>query len=97
MSESPEMRRFRSSEELMAYLRETSDDMVSVTIPVQPKVDIIDPQGKRERVVRDVGAIIATSSGRSLLFHREDMQMLLNDGLLVRMKIPCILSTIDGS
>ena len=96
MSDPFETRRFPSSAEFLAFLRETSDDMKSVTIPVQPAIEIVGPQGDKKRA-KNVGAVIELCSGKSVFLHREDAEMLLNDGVLARMKVPCVLSTLDRS
>lgn len=94
MSEKPEDRMFNTSEELLQYLREHSDDIEGVTIPVLEGVDFVN-QRDGQRIRRtNVGAIVEVVSGRSFVISREDAEMLINDGVLQRMRIKCVLSPL---
>ena len=96
MEEQPFNTEFPSSEELLAYLREHSDDIENVTIPVRPYVAFHIPEGRRFKA-DNVGAVIKLCSGRALVIHRDDAAMLINDGVLQRMKIKCVLDPLDGA
>ena len=93
MAKRPEDREFKSDSELLEYLREHVEDIENVVIPVQEGIDFISPSGQRDRRKR-VGAWIKLRSGGSLAIHREDAAMLINDGVLQRMKIKCVLDTL---
>ena len=94
MDEEPENYEFATREEILAYLREHCDDIDSVVIPVQPGIDIAGPDGQRRRVM-NVGAILKTCGGGRKAIHREDAAMLINDGVLQRLKIKCVLDPLE--
>lgn len=93
MSE-PRDRQFSSSEELLAYLRENVDDIERVVIPVQEAVQVVGPDGRRHSVVRGIGALIRLCSGRECCISRQDAAMLINDGVLQRLRIKCVLDPL---
>ncbi len=96
MDEQPHHSEFQSSEDLLEFLREHSDDIDSVVIPVQHSVEFHGPAGQRLNTTK-VGAVLKLCSGRLQLISREDAAMLINDGVLQRMKIKCVLDPLDGS
>lgn len=96
MEEQPSYERFPTPEALLEYLRERSDDIETVNIPVQPHIALVAPDGRSQKK-SNVGAMLKLCSGRSLMIHREDAEMLINDGVLQRLKIRCILDPLDGS
>ncbi len=87
---------FQSSEDLLEFLREHSDDIDIVIIPVQTIVEFRSPTGKRLKANK-VGAVLKMCSGRSQVINRDDDAMLINDGVLQRMKIKCVLDPLDSS
>ena len=90
MSELPPDGRFTSFEELLAYLREHSDDVDEVIIPVQEGVQLAGPAGEIWRVKEDA-ALLRMCDGSRLTIHRQMAEALLNDGILARVRIPVIL------
>ena len=78
---------FASREEFMKQLREKADDFNSITIMVVNDLPLRGPQGEL-RMAKDGCALVKLVSGESLLIHRDDLQEILNDGILHRMKIP---------
>jgi hypothetical protein len=96
MTDIPENQRFESDEELLAFLRERTDDIEAVIIPVQEGVEFVGPQGQRVRMP-NVGAILQMCSGEQASLHREDAEMLINDGVLQRLRIKCVLDTLRPS
>jgi predicted nucleic acid-binding protein len=95
--EQPSTTVFPTSEELLTYLREYTDDIEDVVIPIGSGIiRATGPDG--HRIVRhNVGAVIRLCSGRTVLIGREDAAMLINDGVLQRMKIKCVLDPLDSS
>lgn len=92
-SERPEDIRFDSSEALLRYLREKSDDVDRLTIAVPEGIQFSAPNGDK-LIRRNAAAVLALCSGTQLVLHRDDLEKLLNDGLLNRMKIPVNVSTL---
>lgn len=64
-----------------------SDDMESVEIRVPAEILVVGPDGRRAQVKGSCGMIRLTD-GSAKLIHREEMEVLLNEGILQRMKIP---------
>lgn len=95
MSGHPKDERFSSSEELMKYLRERVDDIDSVVIPVQEEVQVTGP-GWSERW-RNIGAIIKMCDGTKRGISRDDAATLINDGVLQRMRIKCVVDPMNRS
>lgn len=94
MADSDGPKAFRSSEELIVYLRSRVDDVQDVLIPVQSKIQVAGPEGQRH-VMGRVGAWIRLCGGDSILIGREDAAMLINDGVLQRLGIPCVLDPLE--
>lgn len=80
-----------SAEELLKALRERSDDFDCVTIHVPADLVLRGPHGQK-KLAKDVCGGIKMCNGETLLIHRDDMEVLLNDGILQRMKIRVVLS-----
>lgn len=95
MSDKRRDQRFESSDELLAYLREHTDDIEKVVIPIQPAVELRDAAGNRVAARRAAGAWLQLCGGDSILLSREDAAMLINDGVLQRMNIKCVLDTLE--
>ena len=89
MSEFPQ-ERFSTSAELLKRLQERSDDFEGVTIMVTNDMPLTGPEGQR-RLAKDCCSIIKLCNGESLLIHREELETLLNDGVLQRLRIPISL------
>jgi hypothetical protein len=93
MSDVPEDRQFKSAEEMLRFLKEHVDDIENVVIPVQEAVEVRGPQGER-RVTNGVGAWIKLCGGNSMMISRDDAAMLINDGVLQRLRIKCVLDPL---
>jgi hypothetical protein len=77
----------------LAYLREHTDDIDLVSIPVQQGAAFGGPGGHKIQMA-GVGAVLKTCSGRRLAISRDDAEVLINDGVLQRLKIRCKLDTL---
>jgi hypothetical protein len=96
MDKRPRDEQFPSSAALLKFLRENVDDIESVVIPVtSAPLAIRDPQGRVRKVMKGAGAWIKLCGGESLLLSRDDAAMLINDGVLQRLKIKCVLDPLD--
>jgi hypothetical protein len=84
------VRKFDSDEEMMQFLREHSDSIDSVIIPVQNGILLRGPNGESAFQNR-AGAFLRMCDGSSITLFREDAEMLINDGVLQRMNIKCTL------
>jgi hypothetical protein len=82
--------RFQTSAELLKRLQERSDDFESVQIMVENDMTVIGPQGQQMKL-NNCCSLIKTCTGESLTIHRDELQVLLNDGILQRLKIPIVL------
>src|SRR5436190_16967655 len=94
MSDQPESGRFETSEQLLRYLKDKVDDIDSILIPIQEKLQITDANGRPKQVAKNMGAWIKLCDGRSIMISRDDAAMLINDGILQRLKIKCVLDTL---
>jgi len=79
--------KFTSSEELLRRLQERSDDFEYVELLVTDDMVLRGPSNETS-IAKNCCGLIRTCTGESLLIHREELQALLNDGVLQRMKIP---------
>ncbi len=95
MDDQPKNKQFASSEELLRFLRERCDDIDSVVIPVQEGVTQLGPEGQRNTIT-GVGAIIRLCDGSLNTIHRHDAEMLINDGVLQRLRIKCVLDPLKN-
>lgn len=93
MSEGFESTRFESVEELMRYLKEKTDDIELVSIPVPATIQFTGPQGQRVNAP-NCGGIVELCTGQRITIHRDDMQLLINDGILQRLSIPIELKPL---
>lgn len=93
MADVPESFQFETSDQLLEYLREHTDDIDSVVIPVQEGITFVGPQGQ-QMPMKNIGAILNRCAGGPLVIHREDAAMLINDGVLQRLRIKCILDPL---
>jgi len=79
--------RFESDEEALQFLRERSDDVEGVLIPIAEVVSGKSPDGRRSDL-RSAGAILTLCSGKKIAIHPEQAVAVLNDGILTRLRIP---------
>lgn len=86
-----ESERFASVDELLSMLRERSDDFTEIRIQVPKDILLRGPRGET-KVAADCCGSIHLCSGKSLLIHRQDLEILVNDGLLQRLRIPVRLT-----
>eukprot|EP00913_Durusdinium_trenchii_P005645 g5263.t1 len=94
MSEFPQQE-FDSTEALINYLKEHTDDYDALTIMVVNDFPMSGPRGE-SKLARNCCGIIKTCTGESKLVHREHLEELLNDGVLQRMRVPVsLLPQID--
>lgn len=87
-----EIRDFGSSEALLAHIKEKSDDIEKAVIPTSP-VQITTP-GEPDRFMR-VGMLLHLVGRQPALISREDAEVVLNDGILNRMRIKIEIRGID--
>lgn len=81
---------FGSTEAVVNYVKERSDDLEKVVVPQSPELDISDSTGRTTR--RPVGMILHFIGDRQQHLHPVDAERLLNDGIFNRMKIRIVLS-----
>lgn len=77
--------RFANSAELLRFLQERAEDIERVEIPLFHPVTITD--GHQKRHVANVGMLLHMINGDRPYIHIQDAELLLNDGILNRMKI----------
>lgn len=87
-------KRFNTPEELLKHLKELSDDFEKVQIMVPDYSPIVDRDGNKI-LMKSQCCIITLCGGQRFTIHTEDIQMLLNDGLFTRMKIPIELTPVS--
>lgn len=90
MSEDPEDLHFATSEELLKWLQERSDDFDGVSIMVANDLLISGPHGEK-LLAENCCAMIIKFNGESIMIHREELEALLNNGILQKMRIPISL------
>ena len=95
MSDDFPQERFSTSEDLLKRLQERSDDFESVKVMVVNDLPVAGPQTQK-RLLTNCCCIIKTCSGESIVMHREDFQILQNDGILQRLKIPISLIPLES-
>ena len=83
--ESPIVEDFGNSENLLKFFKDRADDIESVSITPGPIVTI-KHMGQSYGNVSGVGMIVNMTDKRRLI-KREDAELLLNDGLLNRLRI----------
>jgi len=82
----PEFVNFGSSEKLLTYVKERSDDIERVVIPLSPKW-LGDKLGNPIAPLPSFGMALHMIDGSKKVLTREDAEILLNDGLLNRLRI----------
>jgi hypothetical protein len=75
---------FGSSEAVLKHIQERSDDIERAVIP-QGDVSITNPNTSTRRM--NPGMVIYMIGGKKALLAREDAELVLNDGILHRMRI----------
>lgn len=86
-----ESERFASAEELLRMLRERADDFNEVRVQVPKDILMRGPNGEKTVASNCCGSLQLCNGG-AILIHRDDLQMLINDGILHRLRIPVTLS-----
>lgn len=85
MAEQEGFRDLGGSDGVLRYFKEKSDDIEKVVIPQMPEIDVT-RDGQFLRRYDNVGMMVYSLGGRFFLTV-EDAEMLLNDGILSRMRI----------
>ena len=83
-------RDFGSTENVVRYIQERSDDIERAEIPQVPTIWWVMPDGERLEI--EAGLVLRLSSGRMQVLHPQDAMAVLNDGILTRMRIPIELT-----
>ena len=84
-------------EGLLQYMREHTDDIEAVVVPIQPKVYLVDTSGNQYGITKKPAVLIRMCSGVSHVINHKEAEKLINDGVLQRLKIPCILDDLGAS
>jgi hypothetical protein len=79
---------FGDSQNVLRYIQEKSDDIQEVEIPLYPFGHLTQDGVPTGEVLHDVGLIVHCVKGNKLFIHKNDAELVLNDGILNRMKIP---------
>ena len=79
--------RFESSDELLRFIQEKTDDIEKAVIPQHPIISIFDPKNPAEFTEVPAGMVLHLIGGRLKIIHPADAQLILNDGILNRMRI----------
>ena len=77
---------FGSPEKLLAYIKEKSDDIDKALI-FGPGAVLIASNGKRTWKSPEFGMMFAFVNGEQKMMGSDDAEMVLNEGILTRMKI----------
>jgi hypothetical protein len=82
-----EGQRFSSSEELLRFVQERTDDIEKAVIPQHPFISVYDP--KKPTAVTEVpaGMVLHLIGNDFRVIHPSDAELILNDGILNRMRI----------
>jgi hypothetical protein len=75
-----------SSEALLASIKDQADDIERAVIPRTEKVSIQGNDGKV--IVTEAGIVLHLVGGGFRVLHPKDAELILNDGLLNRLRIP---------
>lgn len=78
---------FGSIEEVLRYIQERSDDIEKVQIPQMPTVSITHPKNPHHEIRLAAGMIVRMVSGSFEVLSKDQAELVLNDGILTRMKI----------
>ena len=85
MAQEPEFTDFGSSDALLAYIKNISDDIEKAVIPQTPEIFLTD--GQRTIGHYPVGMVLYMVNTHMKFLHYKDAEILLNDGLLNRLRI----------
>jgi len=88
----PQNRDAGSSQAVLREIQERSEDLIEVVIPLCEAIHIHGRGDFPGQDVFDIGMVLKYSNGTTTMIHRADAQLVLNDGILNRMKIPIRLS-----
>lgn len=77
---------FDSPEDLINWIREKTDDLQEVQIPLATNVGVVSSNGEQV-LTKGAGAILLFINGRQSIIRIEDAEALINDGVLHRMGI----------
>jgi hypothetical protein len=78
---------FGDSQGVLRYIQEKSDDIEKVVIPLYPFGQLFDNGVPTGEFLRDIGLVVHCVQGNQILIDRADAEVILNDGILNRMKI----------
>jgi len=76
-----------NSEAVLRFVQERSDDIVRAVIPMSSYVIEMENGIPTGQQIADVGMILVMIGGDKSLLMRQDAEIVLNDGILNRMKI----------
>lgn len=93
MSDDYQMDKYESSGELLRVIQERSDD-IERAIVTPPGFVMENPDGRKVRFPAFT-LIFKTVSGQQLVVGKDDAEVVLNDGILTRMKVPIQLGYDD--
>lgn len=94
MDDMPDFRDFGSSEKLLAYLKERSDDLEKVVIC--PPGAALSYAGRPVYIFPEFSMMFYFVNEGRLLIKQTDTEIVLNDGILNRMKIKIELMRKPG-
>lgn len=87
---------FKSTEDLIAYIKQRSDDIKEVTLSVANGLLMIGPQGDQKYFRGAVGNVMHIG-GDSFVISTEDAEALINDGILSRLRVPIRLLALHST
>ena len=85
MAQEPEFTDLGSSDALLAYIKSISDDIEKAVIPQTPEIFLTD--GQQTIGHYPVGMVLYMVNSHMKFLHHKDAEILLNDGLLNRLRI----------
>lgn len=94
--QNPRDEQFPSQEALIQELKGRIDDVESVVLPIAGAIQITNAAGLPVRQMTGVGGQIKYISGESVIIHVEDMEAMINDGVLYRMGIKIKLRRLEN-
>ena len=83
-----ELHKFESSEALLAFVKERSDDMEKAIIPMSTTLHFNPNDGGPAKIINNAGMVLNLINGMRHVLTKQDAESVLNDGILTRMKIP---------
>lgn len=78
---------FGSTENVLRHIKERADDLLEAVIPLTPAVRIEPEETYPGLAMRNVGLILRYLDGSQSLIHKDAAELVLNDGILNRMKV----------